>query len=210
MTQKHVNTPKQLRSQQTMNKMLEAAEQILETKSWQTLTIQEVVKVAGTSVGAFYGRFKDKDGLLHALDERYFDTLIGMIESTVGQPQWASMNLPETIYQLAAMIVDIHQKKQGVLRTLIMQARLEDDPRFREREARLLQFLPQVMSIILAHQAEITHEDRETAVKFAILQMFYTVREMTIWSHLTSRMPYQNASLSIAIAQACLGYLTNP
>jgi len=67
-----IQPPQQARSRASMNQMLDAAAQLLETKTFDELTIAEVVQQAGASVGAFYGRFKDKDALLQALDERFF------------------------------------------------------------------------------------------------------------------------------------------
>ncbi len=202
-----INQPQQARSQRTMTRMLDAAEALLEEKSWSELTIQEVVSRAGSSVGAFYGRFNDKDGLLHALDERYFVDMIAQIEAAVAQPRWASMTLAETITALAQLIVALHSRKQGLMRTLILQARLINDPRFREREARLNRYTPQLLALVLAHRAEIQYPEPETAVQFGFLQMFYTAREMLLWPHLAESMPYQGDDLAQALARAYLGYL---
>ena len=201
-----MNTPKQSRSQQTMNRMLDAAETLLETKSWQELTIQEVVKHANSSVGAFYGRFKDKDGLLQALDKRYFDILIGLIESSVNQPEWQTLNLDETVYKIADLIVALHSGKQGVLRTLILQARLVNDPRFRGREERLMEHMPQLVDFILKHRSEIKHDDVSGTIQFGLLQMFYSAREMLIWPHISETLPVPKSQLTVLLAKACIGF----
>lgn len=203
-----IKKPKQNRSAQTMERMLNAAEMLLEEKSWRELTIQDVVSNANCSVGAFYGRFKDKEGLLHALDERFFDSLVAIIETAVSEPQWETMTLAETIKTLAQLVVDLHQQKQGVMRALILQARLESDPRFREREARLMTHVPTLLALILAHRHEIYHDDAETAVQFGFLQMFFTVREMMIWPHVAANMPYQEKALVSGVASAFLSYLS--
>lgn len=207
---KVVNRPKQLRSQRTMISMLEAAETLLEQKSWQALTIQDVVSAAGCSVGAFYGRFKDKDGLLHALDERYFERLADLLQVALLQTDWSKLELVETVHRLARLVVTLHQEKQGVMRTLILQARLYNDARFREREARLRSYLPAIQMILLAHRDEIRHNDAETAVRYAYLQMYYSAREMLIWPHLTPTMPYQDDALIAALSHSFLTYLTVP
>lgn len=202
-----INKPQQARSQRSMTRMLDAAEALLEEKSWSELTIQDVVSRAGTSVGSFYGRFKDKDGLLHALDERFFVIMIEMIEAAVAQPDWESMTLAATLTRLAQLTVELHSQKRGLLRTLILQARLVNDPRFREREARLNSHIPSLLALVLAHRDEIRHAAPETAVQFGLLQMFYTAREMLLWPHLAESMPYQDEALVQALARAYLGYL---
>lgn len=202
-----IHRPQQARSQATMNRMLDAAEELLESRSWQELTIQDVVSVAGTSVGAFYGRFKDKEGLLHALDERYFEYFIDLIETAVSSSDWDALSLGETIGVIAQLTVTLHSRRQGVMRALILQARLVNDPRFRTREARLRTYTPKLLALVLAHREEIAHPDPEAAVRFGFLQMFYSAREMMIWPHLTATMPYQGEALAHALAHAFLCYL---
>ncbi len=207
MSSKRIYKPKQERSRKSMNQMLEAAEALLEEKTWQELTVQDVVSQAGTSIGAFYGRFRDKEGLLHALDERYFEAIIDRIETAVSDPIWQTLSLAETVQRLAELVVAMLGQGQGVMRTLILQARLTPDTRFREREARLMESLPPLMALVLAHRKQIAHDDVETAVHFGFIQLFFTAREMVIWPHVAAAMPYQNMALVNALAHAYLGYL---
>ena len=132
-----LNQPQQARSQRTMNRILDAATKLLEEKSWQELSIQEIVSAANSSVGSFYARFQDKDGLLQALDDRFFDRLIGQIDAIVDDPLFQAMSLAETVHGLARLIVAIHSEQKGVQRTLITAARLTPDKRYRDREDRL-------------------------------------------------------------------------
>lgn len=52
--------PQQSRSQRTMNRILDAAEALLEEKSFQELTINDIVQKAGCSVGPFTAVLKTK------------------------------------------------------------------------------------------------------------------------------------------------------
>src|SRR5688572_27091468 len=63
--------PKQARSQRTLERLLVAAEALLAERAWDEIGVAELSKAAGTSVGAFYTRFADKDALLDLLAERY-------------------------------------------------------------------------------------------------------------------------------------------
>ena len=207
MTQEPVKEPRQSRSRATMERLLVAAEAILEEKSWQALTIQDVVQQAGCSVGAFYGRFKDKNGLLHALDERYFEDISTAIEATISALESTDHSLQETVSALATLVVQIHSHNQGVMRTVILQARLVADPRFRTREAQLMQYRAKIMALVLTHRQRIAHEDTETAALFGYLQMYYTAREMMLWPHLSAAMPYQGEALATALAESYYAYL---
>ena len=207
MKKANINKPKQTRSQRTLESILSAAERLLETTSFNDLTIQQIVKEAGSSVGSFYARFKDKEALLHALDDRYFDELIGVVDSVLADPAWQSLTLTETVQKLAELTVQVHQNKKGVARTLILQARLTPDPRYREREDRLWQSFPQLLELVLKHRDEIKHPQVETAVQLGFLQIYFAAREFLLWTHITDNLPDVGTSLANELAHMYLNYL---
>lgn len=65
--------PQQERSRESTNRMLDAAEQILFYQGPDALTIEAVIEKAATSTGAFYARFENREGLAHALHERFLE-----------------------------------------------------------------------------------------------------------------------------------------
>src|SRR4051812_27414418 len=64
--------PQQSRSQETLDRILDAAEQVLAEKAFGEATLAEIMERAGVTVGAFYRRYPDKNALLRHLDERFF------------------------------------------------------------------------------------------------------------------------------------------
>jgi AcrR family transcriptional regulator len=62
--------PQQARSRRTTGQILEAAEQLLAADGVENLTMAAVSKRAGVSIGAIYGRFEGKSGLLRAVKDR--------------------------------------------------------------------------------------------------------------------------------------------
>ena len=71
MTIPRFRPPQQTRSRETLDRILDAAERVLDEKSFTEATLAEIMERAGVTVGAFYRRFPDKDALLHLLDEQY-------------------------------------------------------------------------------------------------------------------------------------------
>ena len=55
-----VRPPQQARSQETLNRLLDAAEQLVAEKGFDDTPVAEVARRAGSSVGAFYSRFREK------------------------------------------------------------------------------------------------------------------------------------------------------
>jgi AcrR family transcriptional regulator len=58
---------KQARSRKTRDALIAAAWKLLKAHPWQDISINDIVKMADSSVGAFYSRFSDKEALLEAL-----------------------------------------------------------------------------------------------------------------------------------------------
>ena len=60
-------SPQQLRSRQTLDRLLDAAEAVIREEGISELTVAKVVKRGQSSVGAFYRRFPDREALLFAV-----------------------------------------------------------------------------------------------------------------------------------------------
>ncbi len=59
-----LKTPKQVKTQETKEKIYKAADNILKKKGFAYLTVSNICKVAGVSNGTFFYHFKTKDDLL--------------------------------------------------------------------------------------------------------------------------------------------------
>jgi len=64
-----VRPPVQARSRRTLARILDASVTLLGERGWDGLTVQDVVSLAGTSVGSFYARFSSKEELLAYVEE---------------------------------------------------------------------------------------------------------------------------------------------
>lgn len=64
---------KQARSRKTRDALIAAAWKLLQSHPWADISINDIVKLGGSSVGAFYSRFKDKEALLEALAAEWLE-----------------------------------------------------------------------------------------------------------------------------------------
>jgi len=67
--------PKQERSIATEQRMLDAAEELLDNGNAKNVTVENVLRLSGATVGSFYARFGSVEGLFNALHERYLDSI---------------------------------------------------------------------------------------------------------------------------------------
>src|SRR3954465_8136798 len=101
MTIPRFRPPRQARSQMTLDRILDAAERVLDEKSFTEATVAEIMVRAGVTVGAFYRRFPDKDALLHFLDERFFQEIGERSEALLDVERWRGASTANIITELA-------------------------------------------------------------------------------------------------------------
>ena len=203
-----VQQPQQARSRETMSQILDAAAQILETKTFEELTLAEVVRQAGTSVGAFYGRFKDKEGLLHALDARFFEKFEAGVRELLSQPGWRQASFAQIVRDVTRFLAETYHRQKGLLRSLNLKARLYGDSHFKERERRAWdELFPQLQEILLQREDEIHHPDPTLATHLGFQQLFFTLREILLWEPLRGCQAYEIDVLIDELSRAYLAYL---
>jgi AcrR family transcriptional regulator len=77
-----VRPPKQRRSRESYERVLDAAHALLEENGFEGLTVQEVAARSGVSIGAIYERFGNKETLLRAVHARLMESMSRGGEST--------------------------------------------------------------------------------------------------------------------------------
>ena len=77
--------PVQQRSVESMNRMLDAGEQLFYEGGSPALTLERVIERADTSTGSFYARFGDMHGFLSAMHERVLQTVGAQVSPVLAQ-----------------------------------------------------------------------------------------------------------------------------
>src|SRR5206468_8661548 len=95
-----VKPPQQARSQKTLERLLDAAEELIAEHGVASVTVSEVVRRAESSVGAFYARFPDKDALLATLHERSCVEALATAELALDSKRWESSDLATAIHEM--------------------------------------------------------------------------------------------------------------
>src|SRR3954447_4925785 len=70
-----VRPPQQRRSRESLERVLTAGERVLADNGYEGFTIGEVSRRAKVSVGSVYGRFDNKEALIHAIHARMMERL---------------------------------------------------------------------------------------------------------------------------------------
>jgi len=103
--------PVQARSVESMNRMLDAGEQLFYEGGGPALTLEAVIERAQTSTGSFYARFGDMHGFLEAMHERVLEIVVAEsvphLAKVAAQPDLESAMLAYS--QAALELVDRHK-----------------------------------------------------------------------------------------------------
>jgi AcrR family transcriptional regulator len=162
-----VARPKQLRSEETLFRLLDAAEALIEEKGLLDASIPEIVRRAGSSVGGFYARFKDKNELLRALEERFFGELGARVARLADRERWAEAPLDEILRACAAELVSVVRERRNLLAAFLYRALR--DPEVREGGLRFRRRVSQQIGALLtSRREEMSHPDPELAVELGV------------------------------------------
>lgn len=98
--------PKQRRSRQTVDAILEAVRLVAKRHGARAVTTNRVAEVAGVSVGSLYQYFPDKRAIFAALHDRHVDDVRRVIERTIAD--CASAPLEDFARELVSSLMLAH------------------------------------------------------------------------------------------------------
>jgi AcrR family transcriptional regulator len=148
--------PQQARSIATEKKMLDAAEDLLAAGDIRNVTVENVVKKSGATVGSFYARFGNVEGLFDALHKRYIDaiydsTLLEVLTKAVEQP-----TLRLALHQTVKTMLEFGLERRKILFYFITH---ETTGGLEVRQ----HAVSNMYEILKAHRGEIVHKDLRRA-----------------------------------------------
>src|ERR1041384_3822324 len=108
--------PKQARSKQTKEKIVQAAIRLFESRGYEKTTSNDIASEAGVSVGSFYVYFSDKRQLLLTIFDRLADELYKSVFDGLTPEHLFDSNLKSRIRQAVASTITDKQKHAGLHR----------------------------------------------------------------------------------------------
>jgi AcrR family transcriptional regulator len=106
----------QRRSQETTVALLEAAAAMLRERSLDELSIEDLCKRVGVTIGAFYGRFESKDAFFSALMALAVKRTIAAVRAAVADEDNLETGLEAACRRVVEVAVDVVRRNVGVVR----------------------------------------------------------------------------------------------
>jgi AcrR family transcriptional regulator len=202
-----VAPPKQVRSERTLHRLLDAAEALIEENGLSEASIPEIVRRARSSVGGFYARFRDKNELLRALEERFFREQRVRVERLTKPDGWGDATLPEIVRSCMRELVEVFRSRQALIRAFV--ARAVVDVSFRGEALRFeREVADKVGALLLSRPGAIHHPQPERAVALGVGIVFGSMIAAVLFgdpSHAFARLSPEAAAEELT--RNFLGYL---
>jgi len=158
--------PRQKRSRESLERLLEAAEEQIRQNGVEALTVSGVVNSIGLSVGAFYARFPDKTALLHAVQDRFHDRLEPLIQAQLIAEAGPCTTLADAVVAAVEVLIRNVVGERELSRAFMSLS--VSDPVMRARgELVNRQRREALTDILIVHKDEIGHPDPELAINVA-------------------------------------------
>jgi AcrR family transcriptional regulator len=168
--------PRQRRSHESLERVLDAAESLIRERGFDTMTIAEVVQRSGTSVGSIYARFNNKLGLLRAVQLRYHARVQNDIFAGFSGDHPENESLEEAVSRIVTVLSRHVLNEQALFRAFVLEAVF--DPGVRAQGERTnSQRRDKMVEILLAHRAEIRHADPDRAARWVYSMCMAMLRE---------------------------------
>jgi len=199
--------PRQARSRATHERLLDAAEAVVAAKGCEAAGVAEVVGRADCSIGACYSRFRDKQGLLAALQDRLHAEVVARLDAGFDPVRWAAEPLPSCLHAVVRALVELHRRRRGLLRAFAAEA--QRDPAVQARRERLFQHGGQRLAEVLRGRArEIGHQHPERAAAFGLAVVWSAVESAVLFDRLRSgALAPSDDDLAAELTRLLLAYL---
>jgi len=115
-------TPKQARSQQRVNQILDTAARIFSEMGYEVATTNHIAERAGISIGSLYQFFPNKESIFQALVERYLDSLRAVL--TIDAMD--SVPFVDVLHDLVVAILAFDDKHIG-FKVIFVQSHVETE-----------------------------------------------------------------------------------
>ena len=199
--------PQQSRSRETLDRILDAAEQVLGEKAFGEATLAEIMERAGVTVGAFYRRYPDKNALLRHLDERFFEEIQARADEMFDPARWpAHTTAREILEYFAGEAVTVYAARRGLLRSLFLRARTDTVLQQNALQVNE-QYLSKLRALLMPRREQMNHPDPHRAIELGFMMMIGSLRELVVFGEIWPAPPASDVALAAEVARMYCGYL---
>lgn len=166
-----IRPPRQRRSREAWQRVLDAGTALVEEGGSEAFTIAAVCERAGVAPRFLYARADTKDALFLAVYEHGLAKVRADQDALRDRSRWHDMALDEIVGQVVARVAGIFLAHRAFLRAIVLVSGLHEE--INRRGAHYAQELgDEFCAVLLCARAQIDHPDPDTAVRLAFNAVF--------------------------------------
>lgn len=120
MVQNLIRAPRQSRSQETMNRILDACETLLQGKPFEAITLADIARASQTGSSSIYARFQDKRAILLAVHERVRDRAVSKFETLCAPERWGNATVEDAMREIIAAMLSWYRDNHNVMKAALL------------------------------------------------------------------------------------------
>jgi len=200
-----VRSPQQVRSQQTLERLLDAAESLLIQKGFDNTTVADIARAAGSSVGAFYARFGDKENLLRCVFERFAREAEATVDAALKTERWNGVPFYIVLREAMRFMVAVFRDRHNLIAMFaIRSARDEHTYAFGQRVGEVI--VERTAALIRDRGERIGHSDPTRAVRFCVWTVLAALESRALHGAGDERW-FSDEQVAYELTTMCLSYL---
>lgn len=205
-----IRPPLQRRSQESLERVLQAGAELLREEGYEGFTLQEVSRRSGVSVGSIYARAASKEALILAIYDRETTRMAEENRQIEETSHRADLHGRELIEALVEEMAEVVLRNAATLRVFMHRAVV--DQNFWERGSKGLRRLSATFEgALLERRDEIRHPDPDLAIDIAFRFVYDTLaRRISHGADFESDRELTDDVLVRELARAAADYLIGP
>jgi len=165
-----VRPPKQRRSRESLERVVDAAMELMARSGRDEFTLAELSRAANVSIGSIYGRLDGKEDLLRLVQARLSSIMCAERDATAAQLA-ACETLPEAVRVLVRGLAESLRNHRGVLAAIMLRA-MQDPEMARHGKAEFADTLEALTMPLRRFARQIPHPDPARALSTSFELMF--------------------------------------
>ena len=204
--------PLQERSAKTLERIVEATEDLLRTKSFEQVTIRDIVERAKCPIASFYARFKSKDDLLPHLYERYNARVGPEIFAQMDGIDFAQLDLPTAVDLCVDLIVRSYSRDKWLMREIALFARRNPGAISADMRQSRAGLHTKAAEVFAAFDNQIKHKNPVRAAEVGIFLVASIARETILFGAAphASATRLSEKALRATLVHTFISFLTQP
>jgi AcrR family transcriptional regulator len=165
--------PRQARSEETLNRFLDATAELLADRPFSEISVNDIVERADRTVGSFYARFDDKAGVLRVLVEQRASRLAQEAVDYWTVEHWTDRTIGDIVSLAVDAVMNAYRDAAPVFHAAAIEA--PNDEAFRVLRRGVWDVAAESFGqVVAAHADEVSHPDPERAAQVAMMALIAT------------------------------------